>query len=679
LNNPLLEDFDLPPFRHIEPAHVKPAIETILLENQKKIKQLENLDEISWENFIQPLELLDDRLNRVWSPIRHLNSVQSSDELRQAYNDCLPLLSEYSTEIGQNQKLYRAYQQLQQDPSFSAFNSARQKTINDALLHFELAGVGLSKEAKKQYQSLQKQLSDLQSKFENNLLDATHEWQLVLEDDSRLSGVPDYARQMLRQYAAQKSLDGYRLTLEMPCYIAIITYADDRALRQQIYQAYTTRASDQYFDKSWDNAAIMVEIVRKKHEKAKLLGFSNYAELSLQTKMANDVSEVKSFLQDLSRRGYEPAMQEFDELKEFAGANGLGDELQAWDVAYYSEKLKLARYSISDEDLKPYFSAQCVIDGLMRIAETLFSVQIEMRQDPNIETWHKDVQFFCIRDTQQQEIGYFYLDPYARSKKRGGAWMDECQGRYVIAERKQLPVAYLVCNLTPPIGKQPALFTHDEVITLFHEFGHGLHHLLTRVDEPEVSGINGVEWDAVELPSQFMENFCWQREALDLFARHYQTNGPLPEELFDRMIKAKNFQSAMQMQRQLEFSLFDIELHENTDIQSAEQIQAVLDDVRRRVAVILPPRFNRFQNGFSHIFAGGYAAGYYSYKWAEVLSADAFSMFEKEGIFNRDTGQRFLQCILQAGGSRPARESFECFMGRPPQIDALLRHTGIQQ
>jgi oligopeptidase A len=677
LNNPLLEHFDFPPFAKIEPRHVKPAIEAILQGNRQKIKELQEQQQISWAGFIQPLELLDEKLSRSWSPVRHLNSVKSSEELRQVYNDCLPMLSEYSTEIGQNENLYRAYQQLRGSDEYLDLSVARKKTIDDALLHFKLAGVALSVQDKQQYQAIQKRLSEIQSRFENNLLDATQAWELVLPDDSRLKGLPGYAKNMLKQYAEQKSLDGYRITLEMPCYIAVITYADDRHLREQIYTAFTTRASEQFFDKSWDNSQLMVEIVSKRQEKAKLLGFDNYAELSLQTKMAANVGQVKSFLEDLSNKAYARARQEFDQLRTFAMEEGLQDELQAWDVAYYSEKLKQRQYSISDEDLKPYFSAHKVLDGLLRIAETLFELKIEEVVKQRPEFWHDDVLFYRIDNLQGQVLGYFYLDLYARPNKRGGAWMDECLGRYVIGEQRQHPVAYLTCNLTPPIGDEPALFTHDEVITLFHEFGHGLHHMLTQVDEPEVSGINGVEWDAVELPSQFMENFCWQREALDLFARHYQTGEALPDDLYDKMIRAKNFQSAMQMQRQLEFSIFDIELHEQTEIQSAEQIQHILDSVRKRVAVSFPPAFNRFQNSFSHIFAGGYAAGYYSYKWAEVLSADAFSRFEEQGIFDRQTGQRFLQCILQQGGSRPARESFECFMGREPEIDALLRHNGI--
>lgn len=657
---------------------IRHAIEQILQENREQISQLETVDDFRWETLIQPLELMDDRLSKAWSPVRHLNSVKSSDELRTVYNECIPLLSEYSTQLGQNRKLYDAYQAIADSSAFADLTQAQQKTITDSLLHFKLGGVNLSGKNKEDYQTIQKRLSEIQSKFENNLLDATQAWELHLTDPSRLAGLPGYALDMLQQYAQHKSLDGYRLTLEMPCYIAVITYADDRELREQIYRAYCTRASDQAECKDFDNADIMVEILQKRQQKAALLGFDHYAELSLQTKMASSFDEVETFLNELSAKAYSIAQQEYRQLQEFAREQGLEDALQSWDVAYYSEKLKQQRYAISDEDLKPYFSDTRVINGLLKIAENLYQIRIQQLDSEAIDLWHEDVRFYQILDQQQQVIGQFYLDLYARENKRGGAWMDECTNRYVIDGKKQLPVAYLTCNLTPPIGDQPALFTHDEVITLFHEFGHGLHHLLTEVDVPEVSGINGVEWDAVELPSQFMENFCWQREALDLLARHYQSDEPLPDELFDKMVRAKNFQSAMQMQRQLEFSLFDMELHKRTDITHPQQIQELLDDVRARVAVVKPPAFNKFQNGFSHIFAGGYAAGYYSYKWAEVLSADAFSRFEQHGIFDQQTGSEFLHCILQQGGARPARESFKCFMGREPEIDALLRHHGIQ-
>jgi oligopeptidase A len=598
--------------------------------------------------------------------------------LREVYNECLPLLSEYSTEVGQNQKLYQAYKTIAKSKGFKDLSQAQKKTITDTLKHFELAGVGLSGEAKKQYQQIQKELSELQSKFENNVLDSNQSWELNLQNVKRLAGLPEYALAMLKQNAQSKSQQGYRLTLDMPCYIAISTYADDRELRKQIYQAYSTRASDQGFtDKKWDNAEIMLNILQKRQQKARLLGFNSYAELSLETKMAKDVQQVTEFLMQMADKSHAAAQSEYRQLQKFAQDNGFTDDLQAWDIAYYSEKQRKQLFEFSDEDLKPYFSDNRVIQGLFDIVEKLFQISIKQVEE-GIDLWHTDVRFYQIFDEENNLIGQFYLDLYAREHKRGGAWMDECINRYVIDNIVQIPVAYLTCNLTPPVGDNPALFTHDEVITLFHEFGHGIHHMLTQVDIPEVAGINGVEWDAVELPSQFMENFCWQREALDLFARHYQTGEALPQDLYSKMVAAKNYQSAMQMVRQLEFSIFDIKLHELAEIDTVEQIQQILNKVRNQVAVVIPPSFNRFQNSFSHIFAGGYAAGYYSYKWAEVLSADAFSRFEKEGVFNPQTGKKFLQCILQKGGIRPALESFICFMGREPEVDALLRHNGIE-
>jgi len=603
--------------------------------------------------------------------------VKSSDSLREAYNGCLPLLSEYSTELSQNRKLYQRVKQIADSPDFADLDAAQQKTIKDSLKHFHLGGVDLHGEARERYQQLQKDLSEHQSSFENNLLDASQSWQLLVNDETELSGLPDYALSMLKQLAQQKELPNYRITLDMPCYIAVITYADDRELRRQIYDAYVTRASDMgVTDNKWDNSANMVNIVAKRQEKAKLLGFENYAEYSLETKMASSVGEVTDFLENLAERSRKAAIEEVKERQAFAESLGFEGELLAWDYAYYSEKLKQQKYQISEEDLKPYFSDELVIDGLFDIVKNLYRINID-RLENNIDVWDPSVRFYQIKDEQGSVIGQFYLDLYARENKRGGAWMDECINRYKIDNRLQLPVAYLTCNLTPPIGDQPALFTHDEVLTLFHEFGHGLHHMLTKIDVPDVAGINGVEWDAVELPSQFMENFGWEKQALQMFAKHYQTEEVLPDELFDKMTAAKNFQSALQMLRQIEFSLFDMKLHQKTDINSAEQIQQVLDQVRNQVSVVTATENNRFQNGFSHIFAGGYAAGYYSYKWAEVLSADAFSTFEEEGIFNAETGRRFLNCILEMGGSRPAIESFRCFRGREPNIDALLRHSGI--
>ena len=676
MENPLIDPGPLPAFSKIRPPAIQPAIERILSDNREAIGALTAQQRHDWDNLIKPLQLLNDRLDRAWSPVRHLNSVRSSPELRDAYNACLPLLSEYSTEISQNRDLYEAYRDIEASSEFTQFDAARRKTVSDALRDFRLGGVELEGEAREHYRQLQKELSELQSSFENNLLDSTQAWQYLTEDETELRGLPGYALSMLRQLAEQKDLPGYRVTLDMPCYLAVITYAENRDLRRAIYEAYVTRASElAKSDKSFDNAENMQLIVTKRQEKARLLGFTDYAAYSLETKMAASVDEVVEFLLDLARRSRAAAEAEVEERQAFAESLGFDGQLEAWDYAYYSEKLKQQRYRISDEDLKPYFSDLAVIAGLFEIVSRLFGVQIVEGGD-DVDRWHDTVRFYRIENDRGETIGQFFLDLYARENKRGGAWMDECVNRYRIDGKTQIPVAYLTCNLTPPLGDEPALFTHEEVITLFHEFGHGLHHMLTRVDVPDVAGINGVEWDAVELPSQFLENFCWQREALDLFARHYREGQSLPEDLYQRMLESKNFQSALQMLRQIEFALFDIRLHQ-AEVESAADIQAILDAVREQVSVIETPPINRFQNGFSHIFAGGYAAGYYSYKWAEVLSADAFAAFEEEGIFNPETGRRFLHCVLEQGGSRPAMESFRCFRGRPPEIDALLRHSGI--
>ena len=679
MTNPLLEPGLLPAFSQIDPAMIQPAISELISKNRHAIADLAKQDNPSWDSLIKPLELINDHLEKAWSPVRHLNSVKSSSELRDAYNSCLPLLSDYATEVSQNRELYEAYCRISDSPELTDFTTPQQKAISDALLHFKLGGVELEGDDRLRYQKLQTELSELQSRFENNLLDSTQEWQYLSEDEKEFAGLPDYALAMLRQLAEQKEMPGFRVTLDMPCYLAVITYADNRALRKSIYEANVTRASDRgVTDKIWDNAPIMKDIVSKRQEKAKILGYTSYAEYSLQTKMASDVEQVLEFLYDLAARSRDAALSEVKERESFAQSLGFEGELQAWDYSYYSEKLKQHRYQISDEDLKPYFADHSVIRGLFDIVGKLYSISIKSI-DEGIDRWNDSVGFYQIENAQGEPVGQFFLDLYARENKRGGAWMDECVNRYHIDGETQLPVAYLTCNLTPPLGDQPALFTHDEVITLFHEFGHGLHHLLTRIDVPEVAGINGVEWDAVELPSQFMENFCWEYEALCLFARHYQSDEPLPRKLFDRMLEARNFQSALQMLRQLEFSLFDLKLHQQAEITSAQQIQQILDSVRSEIAVVVTPEINRFQNGFSHIFAGGYAAGYYSYKWAEVLSADAFAAFEEEGIFNPETGNRFLQCVLEQGGSRPAMDSFRCFRGREPTIEALLRHSGISQ
>ncbi|TDJ23228.1 MAG: M3 family peptidase [Gammaproteobacteria bacterium] len=677
MNNPLLENAGLPAFSQITPDIIQSAIEAIIADNRQQVDRLVANKKVSWDGLIKPISLLEDRLSKAWSPVRHLNSVKSSDKLREAYNACLPLLSEHSTEMSQNYQLYQGYRTIADSPAYADLDTAQQKTIDDSLKHFRLGGVDLEGEDKQRYQQLQKDLSELQSSFENNLLDATQSWQKLISDAKQLQGLPEYAIAMVKQLAEQNNQSGYRLTLDMPCYIAIITHAQCRELRKEIYEAYTTRASDQKItDKKWDNADNMQQIVAKRQEKAKLLGFDNYAEYSLETKMAESVKQVLDFLYDLAQRSRSAAIDEVAERQAYAESMGFEGELQAWDYAYYSEKLKQHKYQISEEDLKPYFSDDNVIGGLFEIVKILYGVDIKSA-DNKVDVWDKSVRFYQINNSAGEMIGQFYLDLYARENKRGGAWMDECINRYHIDGKTQIPVAYLTCNLTPPIGDEAALFTHDEVITLFHEFGHGLHHMLTRIDVPDVAGINGVEWDAVELPSQFMENFCWQKPALELFARHYQTGETLPEELFDKMVAAKNFQGALLMLRQIEFALFDIRLYQQVSVTSAAQIQDILDQVRTEISVVKTPHNNRFQNGFSHIFAGGYAAGYYSYKWAEVLSADVFAAFEEAGIFDATIGRKFLHCILEQGGSRPAMKSFQCFRGREPNIDALLRHSGI--
>ncbi len=677
MNNPLLENAGLPAFSQITPDIIQSAIEAIIADNRQQVDRLVANKKVSWDGLIKPISLLEDRLSKAWSPVRHLNSVKSSDKLREAYNACLPLLSEHSTEMSQNYQLYQGYRTIADSPAYADLDTAQQKTIDDSLKHFRLGGVDLEGEDKQRYQQLQKDLSELQSSFENNLLDATQSWQKLISDAKQLQGLPEYAIAMVKQLAEQNNQSGYRLTLDMPCYIAIITHAQCRELRKEIYEAYTTRASDQKItDKKWDNADNMQQIVAKRQEKAKLLGFDNYAEYSLETKMAESVKQVLDFLYDLAQRSRSAAIDEVAERQAYAASLGFEGELQAWDYAFYSEKLKQHKYQFSEEDLKPYFSDDNVIGGLFEIVKILYGVDIKSA-DNKVDVWDKSVRFYQINNSAGEMIGQFYLDLYARENKRGGAWMDECINRYHIDGKTQIPVAYLTCNLTPPIGDEAALFTHDEVITLFHEFGHGLHHMLTRIDVPDVAGINGVEWDAVELPSQFMENFCWQKPALELFARHYQTGETLPEELFDKMVAAKNFQGALLMLRQIEFALFDIRLHQQVSLTSAAQIQDILDQVRTEISVVKTPHNNRFQNGFSHIFAGGYAAGYYSYKWAEVLSADVFAAFEEAGIFDATIGRKFLHCILEQGGSRPAMKSFQCFRGREPNIDALLRHSGI--
>jgi len=676
IENPLLAMTGLPPFQHIKPEHVVPAVEALIKSNREQIEKLLNGNEhYTWENLIEPLEDMDDRLGRMWSPVSHMNSVVNSDELRDAYNNCLPLLSEYSTEMGQNVELYEAYQSIKDSAEFLKLDEAQKKIIDNALRDFHLSGIDLPDEKKKRFREIRQQLSKLTSKYEENVLDATQAWSKHITDESLLAGLPDSALATAKQAAEAKELDGWLFTLNFPSYYSIISYADDRALREEMYQAYSTRASDQGPNAGeYDNSRVMEDILALRHEVAQLLGFQNYAERSLATKMAETPQQVLTFLHDLAKRSKPMAKQELAELTGFARQEHDVADLSAWDVPYYGEKLRHHTYDISQEDLKPYFPESKVIPGMFAVVKRLYGISINKIE--GVETWHDDVQFYEIRDEKDVVRGQFYLDLYSRDKKRGGAWMDDCMGRKRnVNGTLQIPVAYLTCNLTQPIGDDPALFTHDEVTTLFHEFGHGLHHMLTKVEHIGVSGINGVAWDAVELPSQFMENWCWEREALDLIAAHFQTGEPIPEELFNKMYAAKNFQAGMQMLRQIEFSLFDFRMY--YEYKAENSIQKILDEVRREVAVLIPPSYNRFQHGFSHIFAGGYAAGYYSYKWAEVLSADAFSLFEEKGIFDSETGDAFLECVLEQGGTKEPMELFKQFRGREPEIDALLRHSGI--
>ncbi|WP_432460307.1 oligopeptidase A [Agarivorans sp. QJM3NY_25] len=675
MSNPLLDLPGLPPFSKIKPAHVQPAVEQVIEECRATIDSVLKEATPTWQNFILPLDEVNDRLGRLWSPVSHCNSVVNSQELREAYESCLPLLSEYSTFVGQHKGLYQAYKSLADSQAFADYNLAQQKSVTDALRDFELSGIGLEAEQQQRYGEIVKRLSELSSQFSNHVLDATLAWQKHITESSELVGLPDSALAAAKQAAAAKDLEGYLLTLEFPSYLPVMTYADNRSLREEMYRAFSTRASEQAStEQKFDNSGLIDEELALRHELAQLLGFASYADKSLATKMAESPAQVLGFLEDLAARSKPQAERELAELQAFAKQYHGVDELAAWDIAYYSEKLKQHTYAISDEQLRPYFPENRVLSGLFEVVNRLFKVTVSERQ--GVDTWHPDVRFFDISDDSGTLRGSFYLDLYAREHKRGGAWMDGCIDRRVDVDGQLVkPVAYLTCNFNKPVGDKPALFTHDEVITLFHEFGHGIHHMLTKVDEAAVSGINGVAWDAVELPSQFLENWCWQSETLAFISGHYETGEPLPQQMLDKMLAARNFQSAMTMVRQLEFSLFDFRLH--YELAEGRSVQQRLDEVRQQVSVINPPSFNRFQNSFSHIFAGGYSAGYYSYKWAEVLSADAFAKFEDEGIFNAETGLQFLHNILEKGGSQQPMELFKAFRGREPKVDALLRHSGI--
>ncbi|MGC9458573.1 oligopeptidase A [Vibrio genomosp. F10] len=679
MSNPLLTFTDLPPFSQIKPEHVKPAVEQLIADCREKIEQvLQDNSNPSWQNLIAPIEEADDKLGRAWSPVSHLNSVMNSEELREAYESCLPILSEYGTWVGQHKGLFEAYQRIQASDEFDTLTHAQKKCITNSLRDFELSGIGLPADEQHRYGEISKRMSELGSQFSNNVLDATMGWSKLIADESELAGMPESAIAAAKATAEAKELEGYLLTLDIPSYLPVMTYCDNQALREELYQAYVTRASDRGPNAGqWDNTDLIAEQLKLRHEIARMLGFNTFSEKSLATKMAETPEQVLGFLNDLAVKAKPQAMREVEELRQFAAKEFGVTELNLWDIAYYSEKQKQHLFEISDEDLRPYFPESKAVSGLFEVLNRVFGMTVKERQD--VDTWHESVRFFDIFDANEQLRGSFYLDLYAREHKRGGAWMDDCRGRRMTESGElQSPVAYLTCNFNKPVGDKPALFTHDEVVTLFHEFGHGIHHMLTQVDAGDVSGINGVPWDAVELPSQFLENWCWEEEALAFISGHYQTGEALPKAMLDKMMAAKNFQSAMFIMRQLEFGLFDFTLHTEFDPEVGPRVLETLAEVKSKVSVLPSLEWNRFSHSFSHIFAGGYSAGYYSYLWAEVLSSDAFSRFEEEGIFNKETGKSFLNNILEMGGSDEPMTLFKQFRGREPQIDAMLRHAGIE-
>jgi oligopeptidase A len=675
-DNPLLEDLELPPFSRIGAQHVLPAIQSLLARGRGQVVEvLDAGEEPTWDSIVQPLGEMDDRISRAWSPVSHLNAVADNPQLRQSHQAALPLLSEYATEMGQNEGLYHSYRRIAET---RGLNPSQEKVLENALREFRLAGVDLAPGDKSRFKEISKRLAELQATFSENVLDATQGWKKHVSDVQRLSGLPESVLALAADAAQRENLAGWMLTLEFPSYNPVMTYADDENLRRELYEAYSTRASDQGPNAhTWDNSTVIEEIMRLRHERAQLLSFANFAELSLARKMAQGTAQVMEFLHDLARRARPVAEKELRELEEFADKQCGKKLLQAWDIAYYSEKLRKAKHDVSQEELRPYFPVPTVLGGMFQVAQQLYGLDIEPVE--GVDTWHPDVLFFQIRDADGELRGRFYLDLYARAHKRGGAWMDECRVRTRTSSGLQTPVAYLTCNFTPPVGDRPSQLTHDEVTTLFHEFGHGLHHMLTRIDYPSISGINGVAWDAVELPSQFLENWCWEEQALAVISGHAESGQPLPARLFARLRDARNFQSGMQILRQIEFALFDFRLHLEYSPERGADVNGLLEQVRSEVAVLIPPKFNRFAHAFSHVFGGGYAAGYYSYKWAEVLSSDAFSKFEENGIFDRKTGLEFLHCILEKGGARDAMALFIDFRGREPKIDALLRHSGITQ
>lgn len=673
--NPLLDFSGLPRFAEIRPEHVAPAIRQLIAEYRELLARLERPETPpTWDDFVQPLTDAGERLGRAWGVVGHLHGVNDVPEWREVYNAMLPEVTRFYAELGQNLALYEKFKALAASPEYARLSAVRRRIVDHELRDFRLAGAELPAEHKPRFQAIQEELSALGAKFSENLLDATNAHAEWVTDEARLAGLPEDVKAAARAAAQRDGKPGWKFTLHAPSYLPVMQYADDRELRYRLYRAYATRAAE-FGPAEWDNGPLIERILELRAEEARMLGFANYAELSLTPKMADSPAQVAAFLRDLAARARPFAERDLSELKDFA-ARELGlERLESWDISWASEKLKQARYSFSDDEVKQYFPEHKVLEGLFRCVETLFGVEMLPDAAP---AWHPEVRFFRI-ERQGRLVGHFFLDLYARETKRGGAWMAD-----VISRRRrqdgtiQTPVAYLCCNFPAPVGGNPALFTHDDVLTLFHETGHGLHHLLTEVEELAVSGIDGVEWDAVELPSQFMENFCWEWDVLKAMTAHVDTGEPLPRALYDKMIAAKNFQSGLFTLRQIEFALFDLRLH----WEGRKDFMTVLDEVRREVAVVMPPEWNRFPHSFSHIFAGGYAAGYYSYKWAEVLSADAYAAFEEVApeigtVLDAATGERFWREILAVGGSRPALESFKAFRGREPSPEALLRHNGM--
>lgn len=668
----------MPQFSNVKPSEIEVHLDRILQSNREKInKLLEQNESPAWENLMEPLENLNENISQFWAPIEHMHAVVSSDELRRAYNACLPKLSEYFTELSHNHRLYKAIQSIAEGLEFQNLKQPQRKVIDNEIRDFKLAGVTLPHKEKEQLATLFKQLSQLSTKFEENVLDATEGWTKQIIDQKELAGLPEHAIAAAKQAAQRQKVEGWLFTLELPSYLAVIHYAESRALREEIYLASNTRASDQGPNAGqWDNTKVMQGILSRRLQAAKQLGFNNYAEYALATRMVKTPTEALHFLHQLVEASLPSAKEEFKILQAFAREKLKITDIKAWDIPFIAEKMRQERYAISQEDLRPYFPEPHVLKGLFTIVNKLFQIRIEPVK--NVDVWHPDVRCFAVYDADDQLRSYFYLDLYARKNKRGGAWMDDHRSRrYRQDGELQVPIAFIVCNFNAPVGDDPALFSHLDVITLFHEFGHALQHMLTKINYSEVSGLNGIPWDAVEVASQFLENWAWEKESLNLIAKHYKTEEPLPDSLYEKMQKAKNFHSALHMMRQLEFAIFDMRLHIEFSPAQAQQIQQILDEVRADVSVIPVPTFNRFQHSFSHIFAGGYAAGYYSYKWAEVMASDAFSLFEEKGIFDVETAHLFLTYILEPGGSEDPAVLFKAFRGREPRVDALLEQSGI--